>query len=369
MIIREITESDKQIFNQAVSHPIQSFEWGEFRKKTGIKVVRKGIFEGKKLVAPVQVTIHPIPKTKYKVGYFPKGIMPDENQMKVLKEIGEENKCVMIKMEPNIGAKIIEGQPQVSASGTIDEFLRSRNCKPGRPIFTKYSFQLDLSPPEEKLLAKMQSKTRYNVRLAERKGVKVISSNDENSFKWFLKLLFEQTVKRQGFYAHTPEYFKTMWQVLKPSGMAKLLRAEFEGQTLAVFMVFVFNKTIYYPYGASTRNHKELMAPNLLMWEVIKLGKKLGCTSLDMWGSLGPSPNKKDDWYGFHRFKQGYGGDLVEFIGSYDLVINPKLYPIYKTADLARWKALRAKSEVTKLPFNVVKLVKRGTRTVTSLFE
>jgi len=111
------------------------------------------------------------------------------------------------------------------------------------------------------------------------------------------------------------------------------------------------------------------MAPNLLMWEVIKLGKKLGCKSLDMWGSLGPNPNKKDDWYGFHRFKQGYGGNLVEFIGSYDLVINQKLYPIYKTADLARWKALRVKAEVTKLPFNVVKLVKKGTRTVTSLFE
>jgi len=219
------------------------------------------------------------------------------------------------------------------------------------------------------LMAKMQGKTRYNVRLAERKGVRVVKTVDDNSFKWFLKLLFEQTVKRQGFYAHSPEYFKTMWQSLKSSGMAQLLRAEYEGKTLAVFMVFVFNKVIYYPYGASTRNYKELMAPNLLMWEVIKLGKKLGCKTLDMWGSLGPKPNKKDDWYGFHRFKQGYGGDLVEFIGSYDLVINPKLYPIYKTADALRWKTLNATAGVKRLPFKMIKMGRQAQRTVTSLFE
>ncbi len=369
MIIREITKSDKNKINKVADHPLQSFEWGEFRKTTGLKVVRKGVFENKALINSVQVTIHPIPKLQYSVGYFPKGVMPDKNQIEVLREIGRENNCLMIKMEPNVGSKISDDGPNVHAWQTIDEFLVKHGCQKGRPLFTRHTFQVDLTKTQEKLMASMSGKTRYNVRLAQKKGVKVVVDNSDNSFKWFLKLLFEKTVKRQGFYAHTPEYFEKLWQVLSPSGMAQLLRAECNGQTLAVFMVFVFNKTIYYPYGASTRERRELMAPNLLMWELIRYGKKLGCTNLDMWGSLGPRPNKKDDWYGFHRFKQGYGGDLVEFLGSYDLVLNPRIYAIYKMADEVRWLGLRGKAKVKKLPFELKKMSEKAVRSVTSLFE
>ena len=369
MIIREITKSDKKLFNQAANHPLQSFEWGEFRKTTGIEVVRKGILENGKLIVPVQVTIHPLPKINYFVGYFPKGMMPDKNQIKVLKKIGEEHNCLMFKVEPNVGSKISTDQPDTHAWQTIDEFLVKEGCVKGRPLFTKHTFQLDLTKSREKLMEKMSGKTRYNVRLAQKRGVKVVLDNSDNSFKWFLKLLFENTVKRQGFYAHTPEYFKKLWQALSPSGMAQLLRAEYKGKTLAVFMVFVFNGVIYYPYGASIREHKELMAPNLVMWEVIKLGKKLNCAKLDMWGSLGLNPNKKDDWYGFHRFKQGYGGDLVEFLGSYDLVLNERAYKIYRAVDKARWWELRTKASLKKMPFEIKKAGKQTVNRLASLFE
>jgi lipid II:glycine glycyltransferase (peptidoglycan interpeptide bridge formation enzyme) len=134
-------------------------------------------------------------------------------------------------------------------------------------------------------------------------------------------------------------------------------------------MCLVFNKKIYYPYGASTREYKELMAPNLLMWELIKFGKKQGCEGLDMWGALGPKPNKKDPWYGFHRFKQGYGGDLVEFLGTYDLVLEPRLYPLYKTADAMRWEGLRAKAQVKKIPHEVKGLSKQVRGQVSRISE
>ncbi len=78
-----------------------------------------------------------------------------------------------------------------------------------------------------------------------------------------------------------------------------------------------------------------------MMWEVIKFGKKLGLKTFDMWGALGENPDSKDPWYGFHRFKEGYGGKLVEFVGSYDLVIQPFLYQLYKVLDIFRWKLLR----------------------------
>ncbi|MCX6816990.1 MAG: peptidoglycan bridge formation glycyltransferase FemA/FemB family protein [Candidatus Beckwithbacteria bacterium] len=344
MIIRDISQADKDAFNQKAGHPLQAYEWGQFRELTGVKVIRKGIFEGKKLITPMQVTIHPLPaqaglpKINLNIGYFPKGPMPDETQLKVLRQIGEENRCLFIKLEPNV--------PRASASEAIDKFLFDRGCKKGRPMFTKYTFELNLKESEETLLKNMHPKTRYNINLAQRKGVKVVADNSQKSFKWFIKLLFEETVKRQGFYSHTPDYFAKMWQVLKPTGMAQILRAEYQGKILATFMVFVFNNKIYYPYGASTREDKELMAPNLVMWETIRLGKKLNCQSLDMWGALGPKPNPKDPWYGFHRFKQGYGTNLIEFLGSYDLVLRPKAYGLYRIAEELRWLGLRLKAKI-----------------------
>jgi lipid II:glycine glycyltransferase (peptidoglycan interpeptide bridge formation enzyme) len=122
---------------------------------------------------------------------------------------------------------------------------------------------------------------------------------------------------------------------------AHLLTAGYQGKTLATWILFVYKDTLYYPYGASSNEHRETMASNLMMWETIKFGKKLGLKKFDMWGALGPNPDPKDSWFGFHRFKLGYGGELVEFIGSYDLVINPILYQAYKITDKLRWIFLK----------------------------
>jgi lipid II:glycine glycyltransferase (peptidoglycan interpeptide bridge formation enzyme) len=88
------------------------------------------------------------------------------------------------------------------------------------------------------------------------------------------------------------------------------------------------------------------MASNLMMWEMIRFGKQQGCKLLDMWGSLGPEPSPKDPWFGFHRFKKGYGGDLVEFLGTFDFVVDYPMYQIFKIADSIRWKLLRLKTKL-----------------------
>ena len=112
---------------------------------------------------------------------------------------------------------------------------------------------------------------------------------------------------------------------------------------LVAWILFVFHDTLYYPYGASSDKFRNTMASNLIMWEAIKFGKKMGLKKIDMWGALGPNPDKNDPWYGFHRFKEGYGATLTEFAGSYDLVINPLLYQILKVGDKVRWMYLRLK--------------------------
>jgi lipid II:glycine glycyltransferase (peptidoglycan interpeptide bridge formation enzyme) len=140
-----------------------------------------------------------------------------------------------------------------------------------------------------------------------------------------------------------------MWETLihekrKEGLQAKLFKAIYDGKTLVTWVVFLFNNVIYYPYGASSSLHREVMASNLMMWEMIRLGKREGCTSFDMWGSLGLNPNPKDPWFGFHRFKQGYGAELVECAGSFDLVINKPLYPVYNSAHVLRNIYLRTRA-------------------------
>lgn len=354
MTIQNITESQKESFNTVATHPLQAYEWGEFRKKTGLKIIRRAFVEDKEILASFQQTIHKVPKLHYNIGYLPKGFLPTEELLGDLYKIGRENKCIFIQLEPHV--KVSEGKTAMD--------LLIRNSKfavynSHRPLFTKYTFILDLTKSEEELLKNMHSKTRYNIRVAQKHGVEIIEDNSDEAFKTYWKLT-EETTKRQKFFAHTKKYHTLMWETLKIDNAqltmhnynkltAHLLLAKYspidskQVKTLAAWVLFTFHDTLYYPYGASSTEYKNVMASNLMMWEAIRFGKKLGMKKFDMWGSMGENPDIHDAWYGFHRLKQGYGPELVEFVGSYDLVINPYLYQLYKTADKLRWIMLRKK--------------------------
>lgn len=342
MLIRAFRNDEQTLYNTAVHHPLQSWEWGEFRKKTGVEVERLGFFENGKLLQSLQVTFHPLPVIGKTAGYLPKGFMPDENQLAALKKLGQEHNALFIKLEPNIS------QPAASAlSGhaEIRSFLKNHNCKPGRALFTQYTFDLNLQKTEDELFAQLSNKTRYNVRIADKKGVKIFENTSEQGLETYITIL-KATTDRQGFYAHSPEYFRTMWRELGKSGMMRIFNAVYEEKILVSWIMFVFNGVLYYPYGASLSENREVMASNLMMWEMIRFGKKMGCTSFDMWGSLGPEPDPKNPWFGFHRFKKGYGGELREFVGTYDLVIDNMMYPIFRKVEDLRWKFLRFRKKI-----------------------
>lgn len=340
MIVRTINPDEKEIFNKVVHHPLQSWQWGEFRKQTGVEVERIGFFQAGKLEKGIQVTFHPIPLIGKTAGYFPKGYMPDGDQLSALKQIGEKHNALFIKMEPNVDQKV--GVP--SAHKQIKKFLQENGAVPGKPLFTKYSFQLDLTKPDDQLFSNLESKTRYNVNLAYRKGVKVIEDTSKDGMEKYIEIL-QETTKRQGFYAHSPDYFRKMWQEIGDSGIIKIFHAVYQETILTTWVMFIFNNVLYYPYGASRSVHRNVMASNLMMWEMIRYGKAQGCKSFDMWGALGPKADKNDPWYGFHRFKRGYGGDLMEFMGTYDLVFDPNLYKLFSLAEKVRWKILRLRTK------------------------
>lgn len=343
MLLRPVRPEEHTAYNKAVDHPLQTWEWGEFRKKTGVGVERVGLFDKGKLKQGIQVTFHPIPGIGGTAGYYPKGYMPDEEQLAALTQLGKKHQALFVKMEPNIASPV----DSPSGHNTIVSFLQEHNSKPGRPLFTKYSFHLDLTTPEDELFANLHSKTRYNVRLAHKKGVVIYEDTSQEGMDIYLDILAE-TTKRQGFYAHGPEYFQAMWQTLGASGMMKIFHAVYENTVVTSWIMFQHNGVLYYPYGASRAVHRNVMASNLMMWEMIKYGQSQNLKVFDMWGSLGPDADKKHPWYGFHKFKQGYNGQLVEFVGTFDLVINPMMYKVFRVGDTVRWKALRLKAKLQR---------------------
>ncbi len=321
MDLRPITDKQKSQYNKLVTHVIQSWEWGEFKKILGIPLLRYGLYKNGKLTRAFQLTLHKIPFTKKYVGYLPKSPAPDKELLEALRKIGRENDCVFVKIEPNV--EQVTGYRKQATDG----FIKSL-----KPLFTKYNFILDITKSEEELLKNMHPKTRYNIRVAQKHGVKVEERTDDEAFKIYLKLYFETTT-RQGYYGHNEKYHTTVWESLKKAKLARLLIASYQDKPLTAWMLLNFKDTLYYPYGGSSKLHPEVMANNLIAWEAIKLGKKLNSKKFDMWGALGPDANTKDPWYGFHKFKTGYGGKLVEYPGTYDLVFNWPIYLMFTVID------------------------------------
>lgn len=298
--------------NDIATHPLQTTYWESFRKAWGNEVLETpwGI-----------LTIHKIPGAPYKLAIFEKGPAPTTKMLEGLKEIAKKNNIIFVKLEPNC-----------KKDEKLISLMKSSGAVPGKRFFTPTTFWIDLTKSEEDLLKSFTSKTRYNIRLAERKGVKVKEDNSDKAYKRYLELTRE-TTQRQGFYAHTEKYHKLMWNTLKEAGIAHLLTATYKGEIITTWVLFTWRGFLYYPYGASTEKHKEVMANNLMMWEAIKLGKKMKLTTFDLWG--------REEGKGFTKFKEGYNPKVIEFLGTWDLVVNKPVYLIYRIVENIRWKILK----------------------------
>lgn len=321
------THLNQKQFDEGVNHPVQSWAWGSFREENGAEVERFMV-DGKNFT----VTFHKLPIFGQTLGVLTQCHQVDKKVLEVVHEIALKHKALFVKIEPYCYSDVLDKKSLEQMRQKMTEL----GLKKGRSLYPEHSFVIDLREPQDVLLSRMKSKTRYNVRLAQKKGVRARITRDDADFENYLRLL-EETTQRQVFFAHTLSYQRRMWGKMKKAGIAHLAVAEFENQTLAAFVLFEFGGRLYYPYGASTRDHRELMAPQLLMWESIQFGKRIGCMEFEMWGSLGDEPDTNHSWYGFHRFKAGFGGKHIAYIGAYDLVLSPMFYRIYQFLDSVRW--------------------------------
>lgn len=362
MLIREILPDDKEKYNDQVSHVTQSFEWGEFKQRTGADLIRLGKFNEEILSEAFQLTLHHLPFGGFTVGYLPRITTLTPEVFETSIKIGLEKKCLFIKIEPLVlksEAEKISSLEKAAAEFNV-KFIKAAHILP------PHTFYLDLTKPEDELLKSMHEKTRYNIHVSQKHNVKVRQGESNEDLAIFLNLQ-RQTAKRNNFEAHADSYFLTMCDSLKDKDMFFQLIAEidkpegyvtptdksvsslfYKKNTLPLSSIILlrFKDVLYYPYGGSSLSFREKMANHAIHWAAIQLGKELGCKTYDFWGCLGENPNPKDPWFGFHRFKQGFGGELVSFCDSYDLIFHPKMYSWFNRSNNLRFGLLRLKNSI-----------------------
>lgn len=220
-------------------------------------------------------------------------------------------------------------------------FLRTEPVEPdqlpnkARPtigIQPSHTSMIDLTQDEDVMLAKMHHKTRYNIRLASKHGVHVSLAKHSLDDVW---KLFEQTGTRGNFRLHAKSYYKNMLSTLRGQCEAFLAVAVYEGHPIAVTVMIDFGDTRTYLHGASTREHRQVMAPYLLHWELIKSAKAAGMHWYDWWG-VAPLDACNHPWEGLSRFKRGFGGEDVVSPGTFDVIKKPALYKLYEVARTIR---------------------------------
>lgn len=312
-------EWDKKAARSADGGLLQSWAWGRFQEALGNAVYNVSDEDEKWLAQCIQLKagnqwILSIPRGPVYAGEGEPAAEGFKIFMDELKKLAEERNCFLLRFDP-------PWKKMVKSSGII------KSWRERQPVHTLI---LDTSKPEEDLLKQMKSKWRYNIRLAEKKGVRVRWSNDEKDARIFADLV-KKTSSRQEFAVYDAEYYQTMLREL--GDQASLLIAEHDGRAIAGLLIAFFGKFATYLHGASDYQHRNLMAPHLLQWEAIKEAKKRGL-NYDFWGiASDPPANKQEEkWAGVTRFKKGFAPDLAltEYCGTYEMPVSRFKYLLYR---------------------------------------
>ena len=319
-------------------HLLQSRAWGELKSHFGWTpqyLQTEGV--------ATQILYRRLP-LRFSIAYIPKGPTINwhnaDQCRRLLSAIhieARKRRAIFLKIEPDLYKDLpsFENLGSLGLGQIAVKLLTQNGFTPADTIQPQTSIIIDISSDEDSILAAMKQKTRYNIRLAEKKDV-TIRPGTEVDIPLFYELS-RLTSNRDGFGIHSLEYYLMAYRLFAPNHCA-LLIAEFEGQPLAALMIFTQDTTAYYFYGASAHTHRNLMPAYLLQWEAIRWAKSRGCTTYDLWGI--PNTNvetleaefnlRNDGLWGVYRFKRGFGGKVVQSIGAFDYVYNPLLYKLYR---------------------------------------
>jgi peptidoglycan pentaglycine glycine transferase (the first glycine) len=303
------------------AHLLQTPEWGELKSDFGWDSIH--IVADERAGAQILFRHLPVGLT---LAYLPKPIFSDhlgEIQTEFWEELDSicrRKHAIFLKMEPDLFSDV------PPAFGSLWSVSRD-NIQPPQTIV------VGLQGSEAEILARMKQKCRYNIHLAEKKGVRVEPWQDLKGFHRMLQI----TGARDGFGVHALEYYQRAYDLFHPTGMCELLVADFAGRSLAALMIFRRGRRAWYLYGASSDMERNRMPTYLLQWEAMRWAKARGCAEYDLWGVPDEEEGnleanfetRQDGLWGVYRFKRGFGGELKRAAQSRDKVYQPLLYQLY----------------------------------------
>ncbi len=311
-------EWDQWLLGKPDVHLLQSSPWAKFKEKFGwssIRIVNE--------TCGAQILFRHLP-LGLKIAYIPKGPVGEINEKFLvdIDQIVKKNHSIFLKIEPD---KWEDSSKEL--------WMESQFLIPSKTIQPRRTILIDLRGNELDLLGDMKQKTRYNIRLAQKKGIIIQESND---LETFYKLI-QSTSDRDGFGIHSFEYYSTVYENFIKKQQVALLLAYYDDIPLAGIMVFRFGNRAWYFYGASNNRERNRMPTYLLQFEAMKWAKKYGCIEYDLWGIPDEDEekleeefsNRSDGLWGVYRFKRGFGGKIKRQSCAYDRVYMPILYNFY----------------------------------------
>jgi peptidoglycan pentaglycine glycine transferase (the first glycine) len=326
MAANEHMQWDAFINGHPSGHLLQTWGWGEIKSGAGWHPQRLALWdtEHAAVAAAAQILFRAAPHLPQRLGnlaYIPKGPVIGWYQPSLcnaffsqLNHFLHKQSVIALRMEPQL-----EMLP--ASSDCLMESVTSMQFYPSTPIQPVRTIILDLAPGEDVLLARMKEKWRYNVRLAGRKGVTVrVAQTEDDVRSWYA--LLQMTGQRDQFSIHTLEYYLSAWRIFTSRNQAQLFLADFQGQLLAGIFVGLAARQAIYLYGASSSQQRSLMPNYLLQWHAIQWARQHGAISYDFWGI--PATDREDEaMAGVYRFKSGWGGRTVRFVGCYEHIYRP----------------------------------------------
>jgi len=321
-------------------HVLQTYRWGHFKAQFGWRAIRLVLTDRQAVVGMAQLLLRRLPLGLC-IAYLPRGpviaprdLLAREQLITRAIAIARENRAIFLKVEP----------PWSEADDSPDWWV-AQGLRPAPTVQPRSTILIDLSGPEEEWLRRMKQKTRYNIRLAARKGVEVREGTYED-LRHFHELMVV-TGERDRFAIRDLAYYQKAWEAFAPAGMATLLLATYDGELLAGLMPFACGRTAWYMYGASSNRHRNRMPNHALQWAAMRWAKAHGCTTYDLWGipddvgedtggTTGAKRSGRDALWGVYRFKQGFGGTVFRTVGAYDAVLSAPLYWAYRRMEAWR---------------------------------
>ncbi|HCM68150.1 MAG TPA: hypothetical protein DIS62_04065 [Candidatus Kerfeldbacteria bacterium] len=333
MDVRKIEDQktlDGFVASQPRSQFLQSWAWGVSKEREGFPIHRFGLYEGEQIVGVATVIEVSLPTSK-KYWYSPRGPVFSFNlRQDILQKAFQFFLAAITDHAREIGAMFLRVEPALEQGdldrfGEIEKQLGIVSSKAIQPADTLI---LDISPSEDELLGEMHEKTRYNIRLAERKGVSVRIGDVEDLPKFHA--LNTETTTRDDFRSHEPAYYNHLFKTL-PNDFLMLYLAEFEGNVIAANLVIAYGDMTTYLHGASSDRSRNVMAPHLLQWRQIQDAKKRQHGWYDFWGVAPPHSGDNHPWAGITRFKKGFGDNNVRYLGTLDIPLKKWWYTMYTT--------------------------------------